>query len=193
MPGVVSVIGFYGKLPARGDFVRAGLPREFVDPWDAWLQRVLPASRTMLRDGWEPAWLEAPVWRFALPPGLCGPFPVVGLWMPSVDRVGRYYPLMIACVGCDRLPAGADDPVSGFLAAADEAGRTAIVEEWAPDALMSRLEGQGSKVGLAEDFTASHPTWWTDSGPLCPATQLTLANLPDARTFARMLDARGEP
>ena len=29
--------GFYGKLPARGDFVRAALPRDFTDRWDAWL------------------------------------------------------------------------------------------------------------------------------------------------------------
>ena len=91
--------GFFGKLPARGDFVRAGLPRSFIDPWDAWLQQVLPASRRILGEAWEPAWLEAPVWRFALPPNLCGPEPVVGLWLPSVDRAGRYFPLMLGCAG----------------------------------------------------------------------------------------------
>ena len=26
--------GFYGKLPARGDFVRRRLPSAFVAPWD---------------------------------------------------------------------------------------------------------------------------------------------------------------
>ena len=44
-PGIRRGRGFFGKLPARGDFVRAGLPRDFVDPWDAWLQRVLAGSR----------------------------------------------------------------------------------------------------------------------------------------------------
>ena len=47
MPGVVA--GFYGKLPARGDFVRAGLPRDFIDPWDAWLQSVIAGSRTLVQ------------------------------------------------------------------------------------------------------------------------------------------------
>ena len=47
--GVVA--GFYGKLPARGDFVRAGLPRDFTDPWDDWLQSVIAGSRALVGDG----------------------------------------------------------------------------------------------------------------------------------------------
>ena len=33
--------GLFGKLPARGDFVRENLPRDFTDAWDAWWQRGL--------------------------------------------------------------------------------------------------------------------------------------------------------
>ena len=43
-----AAIGFYGKIPGRGDFVQAGLPRAFVDPWDAWMQRMILASRAVL-------------------------------------------------------------------------------------------------------------------------------------------------
>src|SRR5690242_3290244 len=96
-----AAIGFYGKIPARGDFVHAGLPRTFTDTWDRWMQRMLPASRSALRDAWLPAWREAPVWRFALTPGTCGRNSVIGLWMPSVDRVGRHYPLTLAAVAPD--------------------------------------------------------------------------------------------
>ncbi|MGH7155184.1 MAG: type VI secretion system-associated protein TagF, partial [Acetobacteraceae bacterium] len=39
------VFGLFGKLPARGDFIRIGLPRDFTDPWDEWLRLVLSASR----------------------------------------------------------------------------------------------------------------------------------------------------
>ena len=66
VPGDVTA-GFYGKLPARGDFVRAGLPRDFTDPWDDWLQSVIAGSRSLMGDAWLPAFLEAPVWRFTLP------------------------------------------------------------------------------------------------------------------------------
>ena len=27
---------------------------------------------------------------------MCGPAPLLGLWMPSIDKVGRHFPLMIA-------------------------------------------------------------------------------------------------
>ena len=46
MPGV-ALSGFWGKLPARGDFVRAGLPRSFVEPWDAWLQSALQVPQAL--------------------------------------------------------------------------------------------------------------------------------------------------
>ncbi|MGH7057613.1 MAG: type VI secretion system-associated protein TagF, partial [Acetobacteraceae bacterium] len=62
---VPSAAGFFGKLPARGDFVRAGLPASFITPWDGWIAGALIASREILGSEWLPAWLEAPVWRFA--------------------------------------------------------------------------------------------------------------------------------
>ena len=97
MPGDV-IVGFYGKLPARGDFVRAGLPRDFIDPWDDWLQSVMAGSRTLMGEAWLPAFLEAPVWRFTLPPGMCGAQAALGLMLPSVDRAGRYFPLTFAAL-----------------------------------------------------------------------------------------------
>ena len=78
MPSAPLIVGFYGKLPARGDFVRAALPRDFTDPWDDWLQSVMAGSRTEMGEDWLPAYLEAPVWRFALPPGCCGSRAVSG-------------------------------------------------------------------------------------------------------------------
>lgn len=221
MPGAVTAVGFFGKLPARGDFVRAGLPRSFTDPWDAWLQQVLPASRGILAEVWEPAWLEAPVWRFALPPGLCGPDPVLGLWLPSVDRAGRYFPLTLAQVGADR------SVDAGFLTAAEAAGRTAIAEDWPPERLTNilplpsrawaakriKVGGRGrSGVGTGVEATLAPPPlpdpgplrgpnpqgegesfWWTDGSPHRSAGTLTLSALPDAPTFALMLQDGGPP
>ena len=89
-------VGFFGKLPGRGDFVRRDLPNTFVDVWDQWLQHGIAASRDTLGDGWLDAWLCAPIWRFALPAGVCGPDAWVGVMMPSVDRAGRYFPLTLA-------------------------------------------------------------------------------------------------
>lgn len=88
--------GFYGKLPILGDFVSRRLPRQFIGPWDQWLQSGLSASREQLDEQWLEIYLTSPIWRFGLSPGLCGPGAWAGILMPSVDRVGRYFPLTVA-------------------------------------------------------------------------------------------------
>lgn len=88
--------GFYGKVPGLGDFVTRRLSRAFVDRWDQWLQAAIASSRQQLGESWLELYLTSPLWRFALSPGLCGQDAWIGVMMPSVDRVGRYFPLTIA-------------------------------------------------------------------------------------------------
>jgi type VI secretion system protein ImpM len=90
--------GLYGKVPEKGDFICRRLSRGFVDPWDAWLQRVIKHSQEVLGQDWLPAYLQAPLWRFGLVPGICGEYGVAGVLMASVDRVGRYFPLTLAAL-----------------------------------------------------------------------------------------------
>jgi type VI secretion system protein ImpM len=96
--------GLYGKLPARGDFVSRRLESAFVHDWDAWLQRIAAASRERLGAQWLEYFLSAPVWRFVLPAGMYSGSAWVGLMLPSVDRVGRHFPLTVAaCMGGDNI------------------------------------------------------------------------------------------
>ncbi len=88
--------GLHGKFPARGDFVTRNLPRAFVTPWDDWLQAGMAASRQQLGERWLSIYLESPIWRFVLAAGVCGPDAWAGVLIPSVDKVGRYFPLTIA-------------------------------------------------------------------------------------------------
>ena len=88
-------IGFYGKLPSHGDFLRRRVADAFVGVWDGWLQECIAASRAALGESWLDVYLTSPAWRFACAAGACGPAPVVGVMVPSVDRVGRYFPLTI--------------------------------------------------------------------------------------------------
>jgi len=89
-------LGFYGKLPILGDFVSRHLPKDFIEPWDDWLQHSIAVSKQELGENWLKTYLTCPIWRFALTPGLCGKNGWMGVIMPSVDRVGRYFPLTIA-------------------------------------------------------------------------------------------------
>jgi type VI secretion system protein ImpM len=88
--------GWFGKIPALGDFVSRRLPIEFIEPWDNWLSEELFAAREKLGENWLESYLKAPIWRFALMPGALDPGPWYGVLMPSVDRVGRQFPLTFA-------------------------------------------------------------------------------------------------
>jgi type VI secretion system protein ImpM len=92
----ITSVGFYGKLPIVGDFISRRLPDEFINSWDAWLQRSIACSQEELGEGWLNSYLTSPIWRFLLSPGVCGHHAVAGILMPSVDRVGRYFPLTVA-------------------------------------------------------------------------------------------------
>jgi type VI secretion system protein ImpM len=92
---VPIVVGFYGKLPSHGDFLRRRASDAFVTAWDAWLQEALGRSRAALGEQWLNVYLTGPVWRFAGASGACGTAAVAGVMVPSVDRVGRYFPLTV--------------------------------------------------------------------------------------------------
>ncbi len=89
--------GLYGKLPSKRDFVALFAPRSFLGVWEPWIQSSVAASRQTLGKEWQQAFLTAPIWRFWLGAGICGTT-VSGAFMPSLDGVGRYFPLtLFAC------------------------------------------------------------------------------------------------
>jgi type VI secretion system protein ImpM len=88
--------GFFGKLPSRGDFISRRLPASFLDPWDQWLQGGIARSKEQLADRWLDIYMTSPIWRFVLSSGIAGQECWAGALIPSVDRVGRYFPLTLA-------------------------------------------------------------------------------------------------
>lgn len=86
--------GLYGKLPAKRDFVAFNTPRAFLGVWEPWLQAGVAISRQILGERWREAYLSAPIWRFWLGADFCGES-VLGAFMPSIDGVGRYFPLTV--------------------------------------------------------------------------------------------------
>jgi type VI secretion system protein ImpM len=97
--------GVFGKLPAKRDFVALEAPRAFLALWEPWLQGSMSASMLALGSRWKDAYLMAPLWRFWLGPGLCGSA-AIGVLMPSLDGVGRYFPLSAFALA----PAGSGFP-----------------------------------------------------------------------------------
>jgi type VI secretion system protein ImpM len=87
--------GFFGKLPCNGDFIQYNVSQEWLDGWDHWLQSSIFESRGALQGEWLNAYLSGPIWRFVLGEGACGSGAYAGIIVPSVDRVGRYFPLTL--------------------------------------------------------------------------------------------------
>lgn len=167
-----------------------GLKRAFTTRWDEWVAEMFVQSRSRLNSDWLAAWLQAPVWRFALAGGLCGPDAALGLWMPSVDSVGRYYPLLLAltCEGNgDRLMGE-----TGWLETAEHAGWSAVQEALAPEELTERLldarrDGSAWFDPDAVRVATGCGLWWTAGAPRVRPARYCVRGLPDAGTFAAML------
>src|SRR5690625_5207762 len=108
----VELCGLFGKVPQQADFISRHLPESFIESWHAWLQTGLSVSREQLGTDWLELYLTSPVWRFAVGAGVCTEQAAVGVLIPSVDEIGRFFPLTVAHVGPHRpwpaLVAGAD-------------------------------------------------------------------------------------
>lgn len=88
--------GFYGKLANKGDFVGRGLSSSTVQVLDTWLQQGLMYAQQQLDDQWNEHYMVAPIWRFYLPSGVLDSHAWIGAFIPSIDRVGRKFPLLLA-------------------------------------------------------------------------------------------------
>lgn len=88
-------VGFYGKIPANGDFVSRYLSADTQAVLEDWAGQVMKASREQLAEQWLPTYLTSPIWRFALPAGVLSEYAYKGVYIPSVDKVGRYYPMIL--------------------------------------------------------------------------------------------------
>ena len=204
-----DVPGWFGKMPALGDFASRRLPPEWVAAWDQWLQCEIVRSRAALgHEGWLSLYLVAPVRRFWLAPGLLTPSAWLGVLMPSVDSVGRHFPFTLAIA----LPPGRDDLVAAldhddWLAAADALARQALDPAFDVRALEQALAampplndarqaeahaGAWLAQEIADATPGSRSAWWCEGAaqvadfvvapalPVDAAFDALLHNPPDA-------------
>lgn len=88
-----NAVGWYGKIPAAGDFVMRQLPYPLLRAWERWMQSGLNALRQQGAQMLSQHYAVAPAWNFLLPAGLGCDAVQLGCLAPSHDRVGRHYPV----------------------------------------------------------------------------------------------------
>jgi type VI secretion system protein ImpM len=150
--------GWYGKIPTLGDFVSRRLPHHFVSAWDAWLQAAMTASREELGENWLDVYLTSPIWRFALMPGACTPEAWAGVLLPSVDKVGRYFPLTFALQLDPRTAVFSADP---WYSALEEVAFSTLSTDCSAEDVEHGLANLAVPAALPHDAGAqSLATWW---------------------------------
>ncbi|ARU58856.1 MAG: type VI secretion system-associated protein TagF [Pseudomonadales bacterium] len=148
--------GLFGKLPGHGDFVQYNVAPDFVSVWDSWLQQALLASQEELQSQWLELYLVGPIWRFALSPGIVDHENAwAGIMLPSVDSVGRYYPLTLVA----QLPENTTLSVFMSLASAwfteiENVAVEALEQGWKAEEIAYKLATPSVEVieaGMATD------------------------------------------
>lgn len=168
----------FGKLPVHGDFVARGLAATERDALDAWLATSLADARAVLGAGFEARYDSAPPWRYVAREnaGLAA-----GALVPSVDSVGRRFPILLACAGLE--PAETEDMAAqceGLLYEAFENG-------WDADTL---VDAAGGITPETTEPAVSGDRWWTFGGSDFDPAEIAGARPP--RLIRKILDTRGD-
>src|SRR5690606_21837893 len=207
-------VGVFGKLPARRDYVQHGVDPRLMRVLDPWLQGSLAESRRALGQGWLDAWLTAPIWRIWLGRRVAG-VPALGAMMPSVDGVGRYFPLCVIGAFDDVPPPeedGQDDwfnAVEGLMLAALAEGGTyeallAGLDALPPPAPRSAGQGTPGSTDVPGAFAAllggragdcdRVSCWWVPSPDgIAPVRALVRSGLPHPADYAALIAPAPQP
>lgn len=177
------VPGWYGKIPALGDFASRRLPTSTVAAWDAWLQDALAASRAELYQRWLDVYLAAPIWRFVLLPGVIGTSAWAGLIMPSVDKVGRHFPLVIT-VALDGQQADSALAAPMWYDQLEQLALDTLDTDFSLEALEAELAALPFPAAPNEVWSKAQElaNWCRDPSPAQAIALPDLATLPRLRT-----------
>ncbi len=209
----VAAPGFFGKVPARGDFLVRRMPAGFQTAWETWLSAFVLAARSGLGPAWPDAWLTAPLWHFSLGRDIVAPFGAAGVLLASVDRVGRFFPLSIIGGAAQGSVPRPDD----WAHAAEALALAALDDDFDPDRLDASLRELGpppETVGIGrvggvwrlpiEDGWPSRPpdalseaawmppgpgqsVWWCRGSERMVAIHIRVDGLPNQRLAASMV------
>lgn len=89
MTNAAAQVVLYGKLPGHGDFLSRGLVRDQETSVDACLTKSLQSAQASWAGDFEETYLSAQPWLFASNGG-------TAIIIPSIDKVGRKFPLYLA-------------------------------------------------------------------------------------------------
>lgn len=145
---------WYGKLASLGDFATRRLPQDTARLLDNWLAQGVDTSRAQLGERWLNVYLTSPLWRFAWAPGVLDSAWWFGLMMPSVDNVGRYFPLVVLQ---SRIEAPASGDALNRLEQWYAAVARAALRTLQPGSSLEQFEAELALLNGASPLPAGNP------------------------------------
>ncbi|MEM0929701.1 MAG: type VI secretion system-associated protein TagF [Pseudomonadota bacterium] len=152
-------VGYYGKLPDRGDFVSRGIPLELEQAVHHLGSFLIAHGRDQHGDGFADIFADMPLYAMIAGPGGLIDRTIAGLFGPSADGVGRLFPFFVLT----------DSPLTGdvidaaaYTAAADIVDRAAF--ERTP---LDKVEEELGEINLTapDDCKGLWLAGWSVSGP----------------------------
>ncbi|MGH6858762.1 MAG: type VI secretion system-associated protein TagF [Phyllobacterium sp.] len=196
----VDRIGFFGKVPTNGDFVSTGLGRTFQTELDNWIQSGLQASEQAHGNEWERLFRAAPPWRFVIERALWGQSTLVGVLLPSTDRVGRSFPLVIAA----KLGSFNDNPRllcfdDTWFTAVEALAETSSARDFDIAGFIAglkRLRLPHAKAAPRRELSNGDSRvsiWWTMDADTRQATGFKTEGVPQPSHFLKLLSQKSAP
>ena len=203
----VGEVGWFGKVPALGDFVSRRMDPGLRDEFDTWLSSGMAAGASVCGEAWRDLYLAFPIWRFVRIDSSPHRRAWIGLLAPGADRVGRLYPVVIAIPTAPDTTAGEPlDRIDTRLQRIEEALLDLLADDdidrfehslLAPSNVAADADGT-QPPSLAEsiarswmrDDATSTMTFWQ---PPSDGTRslVTHRGRPDASLFLRLVGATG--
>ena len=200
-------IGIFGKLPAKRDYVQSAMPQPLMELLDPWLQAAVAQSRNDMGQAWLQTYLASPIWRFWLGDRVAGRS-ILGALMPSVDGVGRYFPLL--CAGVYNAPIAPPDidPQNDWFDRLESHMLASLSDDATFENLMAGVGGmdppeaplallpEGSLKALfaqirfdnASIFYGDFSYWWIPAGPNgLPPCAIMRRGMPSPSDYSAML------
>lgn len=192
-------IGFFGKVPTHGDFISTGFGRLFQTGLDNWIQSGLQASEQAHGKEWQRLFRASPPWRFVIERSLWGQSTMVGVLLPSTDRVGRCFPLVIAAKlgsfdGNPRLLCFDET----WYTAAEALAETSLTRDFDISGFtagLKRLRLPHAKAASGRELPASSgddriSIWWTIDPETRRADGFKTTGPPQAGHFLKLLNGK---
>jgi type VI secretion system protein ImpM len=195
-PITLTHVGFCGKVPFAGDFIARGLPAAERERLEDFLLGGLQVVGGM--PGFAESWAVMPIWRFAARPGALTQAMCIGIVLPSVDRVGRQFPLAVLALAAPGVDADPDAMLTAsapFLAAAEAAALAALDPSAPPDAAFAEIMQRRELPPPARAVSGGAAcVWETDGGLTGAPARLPSTGKPNpGATMKAMLAAGGDP